>query len=416
MRGSLVTLCVGIAVGLLASCESTKSPKNDRPAVDPAKVAAPITPSIKAEKPKADEAKPAISDVPTAPLAMEKLGDAEGGEADLGQAVSLEDAFPERLLPTSKLSDKMVKRIRYKLRDVTKAPIALRKFIQVPNPDGSLEVFAIYEFSEFEGCVRGYPTRKEGRAACLSQVSHAYCTRLGAVRAHFGQPKEGASMDTSGSLAVWSMAFEDTHCSADEETAFVDDVDRDGKLEMLIDLRTSYTEGGDRSPSEFGYKRQLHVFPGADGSEPFSLDVDAWSYANGSDRPSELASQLETGDFNHDGHMDFLLSHAADCDLEDYGDDRDAKVASCVKQARSEAVYLYELKGDKWEESDELSAARTEAAAKEAAEAAEEAKKEEAEAAAEEKAAAESAKPAAATPAAAPPAAPKSEAGAAKAK
>jgi hypothetical protein len=381
MRGSLVTLCVGIAVGLLTSCESTKSPKNDRPPAEPAKVA-PIAPTAKVEKPKADEPRPAIVDVPTAPLAMEKLEGAEGDEADQADAVSLTDAFPERRLPGEKLSDKMIKRIRYKLRDVTKAPIALRHFIQVPNPDGSLEVFAIYEYGELESCLRGYATRKEGREPCRRQVSSTECVKLGAVRSHFGAPKAGASMDTSGTLTVWSMAFENTNCSSDKEIAFVDDVDRDGKLEMLIDLTTSYTAGGDRSPYEHGYLRTLYVFPGAEGSEPFDLNVDSTVGSYGAFPPEFLGSDVAMGDFNRDGHMDFLHDLGPQCpelddEFADRGEEWDAKEEACKRKPRPQAVYLYDLKSDQWEESTELSEAMTAAVAKaaeaEAAEAAEEA-------------------------------------------
>jgi hypothetical protein len=391
MRGSLVTLCVGIAVGLLTSCESTKSPKNDRPPTDPAKVAVPVAPTAKVEKAKADEPRPAVVDVPTAPLAMEKLEAADGDVEEQGEAVSLDDAFPERRLPGEKLSDKMIKRIRYKLRDVTKAPIALRHFIQVPNDDSSLEVFAIYEYGEFESCLRGYATRKEGRAACLPQVSRTDCVKLGAVRAHFGVAKPGASMDTSGALTVWSMAFEDTNCSSDTELAFVDDVDRDGKLEMLIDVMTTYTEGGDRSPSEYGYKRGLYVFPGAEGSEPFHLVVDSWVTSYGRDRPDVLASNVAMGDFNRDGHMDFLHDHAPACpELDDYdlsSEAREPKLEACGREPRGQTVHLYDLQRDQWEESEELSEARTAAAEKAAASA-----EAEAEAEAEADAAAEAAK------------------------
>jgi hypothetical protein len=389
MRGCLVTLCVAIAVALLTGCESTKSPKLDPPATDDAKVAAPIGPATQVQKLKADDAKPASSDVPTAPLAMEKLEAAAEDEGAEGDVVSLPDAFPERRLPAEKLSDKMVKRIRYKLRDVTKAPIALRHFIQVPGPDGSVDVFAIYEYGELESCVRGYPTRKEGRAACLEQLPSLDCVRLGAVRAHFGAPRPGASMETSGALTVWSMAFEDTKCSAAEELAFVDDVDRDGKLEMLIDLTTSYTEGGERTPAEHGYQRSLYVFPGADGSEPFQLDVDTSVIEDGVAPPSVLGSEISMGDFNRDGHMDFLHSLAPDCpELDSYGSSNEewqAKQEACGRKPRGQKIYLYDLKLDQWEESSELSEARyaaevkaSEAAIAEAAEQAKEAAADEA--------------------------------------
>jgi hypothetical protein len=189
MRGSLVTLCVGIAVGLLASCESTKSPKTDRPVAAPAapaQVAAPIASSARRDPPKVAEKMPALSQVaPTAPLAMEKLAAAQGEGDDEGQesdVFAIAAAFPDRLLPAEKFSEKMAKRIRYKLRDVTKAPIALRHFIQAPNPDGSLDVFAIYEYGELEGCVRGYPTRKEGRVACLAKLSKTHRAEAHAAR------------------------------------------------------------------------------------------------------------------------------------------------------------------------------------------------------------------------------------------
>jgi hypothetical protein len=375
MRGALVTWCVGISVALLASCESSKAPKNEQVPAAPVNEAAPVVPASQLEKPKAGESKPVIAEVPTAPLAMQKLEDAkEDAKEDAavqGAAISLEAAFPERRVPTEKLSDKMAKRLRYKLRDVTKAPIALRHFIQVPNPDGSLEVFAIYEYGVLESCVRGYPTRKQGRAACFAKGLSSDCVKLGAVRAHFGAPKEGTSMETSGALTVAAMELQGTNCSADEELVFVDDVDRDGKLEMLIDLTTSDVSGvQSREPAYWEYRRQLAVFGGDEGRDPFQLWVDVWDTAEPADVPlSPLASDLEMGDFNHDGHLDFLRSESPECDLRDEqnihldGAKLDAKIAWCAKQPRIQSVFLYDLKNDQWEASEALSAARTAKAA-----------------------------------------------------
>ena len=360
MRRSFVTSCVAISMVLLASCESKKAHENVRPPADSANRAAPIDLAAKGEKPEATQPAPAPAktDVPTAPPAMVKLEDPEEDAAARGEAVSFAEAFPQRLRPTEKLSDKMAKRIRYALRAVTKAPIALRHFIQVPNPDGSLDVFAIYEYAGLESCIRGHATRKEGSIACRRQADETDCVKLGAVRAHFGVPKEGTSMETSGALSVGSTQFEGVNCAADQELVFVDDVDRDGKLEMMIDLTTTDVSGVEnRAAAYWEYRRELVVFTGERGRDPFQLYVDSWDTSEPSDvPPSPLASEIKMGDFNRDGHLDFLHSESPDCTLEDerhnrlYDAERDAKIAWCEKQPRVESVFLYDLQADQWAE------------------------------------------------------------------
>jgi hypothetical protein len=364
MRGCLVTLCVAIAVALLTGCESTKSPKHDRTASDPTRVAAPIPDGSAKEKVKPDDVKPAIADVPEAPLAMEKLEDAGEGEEVEEEDFSAATVFPDRLTPDDALPEKMAKRIRYKLREVAKAPIALRGFIRSPNPDGSLEVFAIYEYSAYEDCVRSYATRKEGREQCRQHLSNGGCVGLGAVRAHFGKPKAGATFETSGSLAVSSMAFADTLCTVSSEVAFVDDVDRDGKLEMVIDEMTTYYVSGDRSPDEYSYKRQLFIFPGTDGTGDFERVLDSWMAMTSRERSPSIEVQVQWPDLNRDGHPDLLVSEVPDCanDLMEGWTQSEEKEAECEKQPRKQTAYLFDKGSDEWNESAEMSAAKTAAA------------------------------------------------------
>jgi hypothetical protein len=81
---------------------------------------------------------------------------------------SLEQLFPARAQPAdAPVGEKLQRRIRFALRSVAKAPIALRDLISVPREDGGAEIFGLYQYSAYEECVRGHPSREEARTKCL---------------------------------------------------------------------------------------------------------------------------------------------------------------------------------------------------------------------------------------------------------
>ncbi len=393
MRATRVRLCVGLVAGLGGvlgaglggGCESTKAPKGEAPKPEAAKALEAKTPDVKSPVAAAKDGQPAIANVPaTDPLVMQKL-EAADEAADEAMAddedYSLEAVFPDRSLAVTDFPEKAQKRIRYKLREAAKAPIALRSLIPVKKDDGSTEVFGLYEYSVYEDCVRGYATRKEGRAQCRQWLVDGGCVKLGLVHARFGAPKAGATIETSGSLSVWWAAIEESECSVVSESAFVDDLDRDGKLEMALDLETSHYEPGERSPGSYDMRQEFFVFQGTeDGLINLSHQLDEISSYDGQrERAAEDAAVIEARDANGDGRVDFVITEVPDCVekvMENYySSERDAMEKECRALPRDKSVFLYDRAGDRWAKSEEVSAAWT---AREAERVKEEAEKDEA--------------------------------------
>jgi hypothetical protein len=385
MRGSVVASCVGLAVGLVGllglgalatGCEATKAPRGEPPAAALAGQDGSVAALGEVvAKPAVREALPTPTSTPTMVAEVPKVPSPHDREAPAlatpeGADFSLEAVFPDRHLPVQEFSEKIAKRIRYKLRGVAKAPIALRSFIQVPNADGTTEVFALYEYSAYEECVRGYPTRKEGRPRCMTDKKDLECVKLGAVRAHFGVPKAGATLETGGALTVWSMAMSSAECTVSEERVFVDDLDRDGKLEMAIDVTMATQTPGFRSPDLHEGDRDFVIFTGTDDGIDLELDLDSWRLWGSATPEAELSATIEMRDVNGDGRLDVVQTDSPGCAAElydEYGGRREPQEGQrCVDQPRLRTVHLYEPRRDAWSSSDELSGMTRPAAAEDA--------------------------------------------------
>lgn len=261
----------------------------------------------------------------------------------------IEELFPVRYERNETLPDKMQRRIRFQLRTVAKAPIALRDIIHVPHEDGSAEMFALYEYSAYEECVRGYPTRQEARAACLGDGIgnnrlrlNRGCVVLGVVYATFASPGPKDPSDAGGALTVASAPLPGTLCIMGEHKhTFVADVDQDGALELYADFTTGERWGGEiRSPgAEPTYyaneQREVVIFSGGKrAGPPLMLRYSEEHMYAGNSAPQDDLIMLH--DLDGDGHLDLIA-------IEPCSD-----AQQCDPEHRERTIYLYDRKLDRW--------------------------------------------------------------------
>jgi hypothetical protein len=338
---------------LLVGCEAKKpvhlsTRKGIADPGSPARVADALHQPVDARPPSAKEHSPAASAQPeTQPAAV--------------ATVALPAAPFEKVLPSnSPLTDKADRRIRFRLRDRVKAPIVLRDVIQVDWDDGSMDVFSLYEYSQYEECVRGYSTRKEGRDQCLSreldyerQRLNADCVGLGAVHAAFAPPKPGTPVESGGALTVWSMPLDTGLCVAEEVSTFAADIDGDDKLEMVIDITSARTNEVLRGSYEHQYRRTFYVFPGDDNPDGArQLLLGNWLEGpTGAGRVPE-EELVEFRDVDGDSRLDLIqtaLFDAENCDA-DKGWREPAEGASdpCVWEHRGKTIFRYDAANDRY--------------------------------------------------------------------
>lgn len=277
--------------------------------------------------------------------------------------------FPGRRVRNETLSDKMQRRIRFQLRELTKAPIALRDIIHVPLADGGAEVHAIYEYSVYEDCVKQYESREEARANCLEEpVSvvtgtnpdhhddedhtdrylykqvrvNRNCRRYGAVYAVFGPAPAGKPVTDGGALRVVSLALPKIDCEIQKISQFfVDDVDGDRRPEVYLELTTvrpevvnrrgSYTD--DIDVEELVTKQHVHVLNVGEQELEVQLEM------------SEV--QVRVGDLNRDGHRDVVAIGACLVDLAEGAMGWPVE-PDCPDEMRARGWYLYEVESDRW--------------------------------------------------------------------
>lgn len=334
MRG-IWALSFALLVGVGFGCES--SGKKSAPVPSPEK--APV-----AAKP-AESGSAAVGPVGVKPTASApKTVEAPPAPPDPIAAL-----FPVKYTPSETLPDKMRRRIRFRLRDKSQAAIALHDIIDIPKPDGSREVFALYEYSVYEDCVHGYATRKEGREHCLAEMGTIPIGRdgvaMGAVRAHFGPPDATTPADAGGELTVWSMAFKDGLCFAyPYHHLFVADVDGDDKLEMYVDITTACYQvhvGEARSPLPGESRRHLYVFSGDTADTSLSLEL-VIQHFDGGYRAWPLDEELiALLDINHDGHLDVIQTKPCF---------KEGGREPCDWEPREKVAYVYDVDDDMWRE------------------------------------------------------------------
>ena len=337
MRG-IWALSFALLVGVGFGCESSGKKSAPVPSPEQAPVAA---------KP-AERSSAAVGPVGEKPAASAP----KQVEAPPAPPDPIAALFPVKYTPSETLPDKMRRRIRFRLRDKSQAAIALHHIIDIPKPDGSREVFALYEYSVYEDCVHGYATRKEGREHCLVEPGTIPINRagvaLGAVRALFGPPEATTPADAGGSLTVWSMAFKDGLCDVDQyHHLFVADVDSDDKLEMYADITTSCTEANydvrtPRMTLPHEFRQHLYVFSGDAADTALALALDSHSSSDwGSDRDRVHEELIALLDINHDGHLDVIQTKPCF---------KEGSREPCDWEPREKVAYVYDADDDMWRE------------------------------------------------------------------
>jgi hypothetical protein len=291
-----------------------------------------------------------------------------------GEPVPIESLFEVMYTPDEALPDKLRRRIRFRLKNRSRAPIALHHIIDIPKPDGSREVFALYESSVYEDCVQGFANRKAGRDHCLGELVDVFdgyasresgqryrykqvrlnraCVALGAVRAVFGPPGARENADTGGSLAITSIAFPGALCEVRSYNhLLVADVDGDQKLEMYVDITTAREELGsfrgsyaDAVPiKKDTSRRYLYVLSG-DNVAAAELSLDLGDDTARSDlAPEEL---VELNDIDRDGHLDVIQTVLCFKPRPMPGED----VPCDDSEPRERIAYLYDVKQDSYKE------------------------------------------------------------------
>jgi hypothetical protein len=272
----------------------------------------------------------------------------------------VERLFPARKRPREQLPDLLQRRIRNKLRDVSKAPIALRDAIYLPREDGSAEVLAIYELSAYEDCVlRHGGSRKAARAQCLPELQevsgvyssfkvrlNAKCRSYGVAHASLGATAEGAK------LQVTHYALAEDVCKVVSlRQFFLDDVDRDGEPELVLEAT------GEREEI-FEDGRAHNYAVGENGTNYL------WVLKIGEEMTEQIHFSMADYrsdeswwvDLNHDERPD--LVQIADCKREGYDPERDP----CDETLLTRIWHVYDREQDRWLDDEAANRAEAEAA------------------------------------------------------
>lgn len=267
----------------------------------------------------------------------------------------------------------MQRRIRYQLRELSPAPIALREARWFPAKDGSAEVVGFYEFSAYEDCVKkSGGSRAEAREQCLPAVEtvsygmyegaeikkvrlNRHCMRYGLVYAHVAAAPE----PDKGKLEILHKPLPEEDCELVAlHEARLEDFDLDGRRELVVDMVFGREAFGDqRSGEEMVDKatqRQLWVLePEKELREQLVLLVG----------PRRVGSNADVKwvDLNADKRPD--LVQVVDCDGRGGASGYDEH---CYEPLRERLWYLYDRELDEWRSDAKPTEASGEAESKEA--------------------------------------------------
>lgn len=298
------------------------------------------------------KAPPASVPVPAAGAAaapqarQQTLGAAESGPPT--------DAAPEAVKAPA-ASEPLQRRIRYQLRELSPAPIALREARWFPAKDGSAEVVGFYEFSAYEDCVKkSGGSRAEAREHCLPEVEtvslgmyegaeikkvrlNRHCMRYGLVYARVA----AASEPDKGKLEILHKPLPEEDCElVTLHEVRLGDFDLDGRRELVVDMVFGREAFGDqRSGNEVVDKatqRQLWVLePAQELREQLVLLVG----------PRRVGSNADVKwvDLNADKRPD--LVQVVDCDGRGGASGYDEH---CDAPLRERLWYLYDRELDEW--------------------------------------------------------------------
>jgi len=333
-------------------------------------------------------APPPSREAPTAPTAQaagaQDAGDPVPGPTDAAPTAAaaaaaaaeppdpIESLFRRRYTPDDSLPERMQRRIRYHLRDQTKAAIALHHITYIPQAGaGGGDVFAIYEYSVQEDCILQHKNRKEGREQCtsapeyISDTSAPFvqdkpadqqvflnqeCLKLGVVRAHFEPPGPDVPVDAGGALTLWSAKLDGLCEVRDFNRLFVADLDGDERLEMYLEITTAEEILNREPPVRSGheivtvghhFQRNLYLFAG-DGARDFALPLELGAWEDIKLPPQEA---VELRDLNHDRRLDVIqreLCVTVDTDKNAVTD------RTCSGRPRWKAEWLYDTQKDGW--------------------------------------------------------------------
>lgn len=348
--------------GPSASASKEVTADQPRPPVGPNTAAAPAP----AEQAGSD------STVPSSPPAAAVATAAPATDA-------MEALFPQRHTRSEDVSEKAQRRIRYQLRDVARAPIALRDLIQVPRRDGGLEVYALYEYSVYEDCVKSTASRQEGRAKCLEEPvsvvigtnpdhdeedrdSRRYlykqvrlgreCRKYGVVHAAFSPPPAGQEPGEAGALRVSSLPLPEIDCELQTLAQFfVDDVDGDHQPELYLDVTSARPSVRNQRGSYADdinvedVTRKHHVLIVRTAAEALELQ-DKLDVVQSADAPPGSGLGVTLRELNRDGHLDLVAIGSCLVDLA--AGKMYATEEVCQSEMRERIWYLYDREVDRW--------------------------------------------------------------------
>lgn len=292
-------VCCVLVVIVGAGCREAKKELGAAGAAPPSAPAQATKPAVAEPAGAGTAAKVAVAPAARAAGGEAAKGPASGGEAAKAAATEAAKAASQAVAPVPAkvppVPELLQKRIRYQLRDVSPAPLALREAQLVSAADGSAEVVGFYEFSVYEDCVkREGGSRKAAREKCLPELETIYdyntpdgereerqvrlnreCKRYGLFYA-----RVGAALDPAkGSLVVAHVALPEEDCELSSAELALSDHDLDGRRELVAEMRLGreviedQRRGTSVADDEHRYLRVLEV--GAELRPQFELVVDA---------------------------------------------------------------------------------------------------------------------------------------------
>lgn len=276
--------------------------------------------------------------------------------------------FPKRHIRSADVTDKAQRRIRYQLREVARAPIALRDLIRVPRPDGGMEVYAIYEYSVYEDCVKSARSRQEGRDKCLEAPvsvvigenpdhdeaesgSQRYlykdvrlgreCRKYGVVHATFSQAPAGQDPGEAGALRVLSLPLPEIDCELKTLAQyFVDDVDGDRRAELYLEV-TSERPSVTQQRGSYADNYDVQTVTLQRNVLVIKTTGEALEVQGKISGPDVTLREL-----NRDGHLDLVI--IGECLMNLAEGVEFATEVECRTEMRERIWYLYDREVDRW--------------------------------------------------------------------
>ncbi len=219
---------------------------------------------------------------------------------------------------SAELSEKMRDRIRFQLERDGGVSVKLDPIIHLIHEDGSSTVYAIGHRSDFEICVHEKGGGKEARKACHAEqaaddlerpMKRTYCSQRSVVRATYGKPKPGKER-YGGTLTIDGEVEIGGACEHTRTARFnFEDVDTDGKDELVVDDRSQSPEANFRSGGQSWPMTRAFLIVGDDLSIHASL-VTRTHPTEGLGAFDETARRWRFEDRNDDGHPDLVVEQA----------------------------------------------------------------------------------------------------------